>query len=351
MQTARSVVGRMTSVPADAASTHWRLVDALRQGVLDAVTPLVRGARRVALLDFPDHSNVGDSAIWLGALTLLRASGLGPPVYCCDAATYDRRRLARAIGDGTILFTGGGSFGDLWERHLRFREQVVADFPTHRIIQLPESVHFERAESLARARAVFDAHPDVTILVRDAESLSLVQREFRAASALVPDLAFGLGRLTQSVGVHRQPVLWLKRDDKEDRFRDARPGATVDWIAEPVTPLVSRSAAIRRRGLRWPWLRPLTDRQLQRAFPALATERLDRGVALLSSGRVVVTDRLHGHILSCMLGIPHVVLDNSYGKVHRFARQWTSTSPLVRLASTLGDAQAQAQSLLTTFNV
>ena len=33
--------------------------------ILDAVLP----AGRLALVDFPDHSNVGESAIWLGEMT------------------------------------------------------------------------------------------------------------------------------------------------------------------------------------------------------------------------------------------------------------------------------------------
>ena len=44
---------------------------------------------------------------------------------------------------------------------------------------------------------------------------------------------------------------------------------------------------------------------------------------MLSTGGLVVTDRLHAHILSLLLDIPHVLLDNSYGKVAGFADQWT----------------------------
>jgi exopolysaccharide biosynthesis predicted pyruvyltransferase EpsI len=44
---------------------------------------------------------------------------------------------------------------------------------------------------------------------------------------------------------------------------------------------------------------------------------------LISAGRVVVTDRLHGHILCLLLGLPHVLLDNAYGKISNFHRMWT----------------------------
>ena len=45
---------------------------------------------------------------------------------------------------------------------------------------------------------------------------------------------------------------------------------------------------------------------------------------MLSQGNVVITDRLHAHILSVLLGIPNIVLDNNYGKVHGYMEAWTS---------------------------
>lgn len=330
---------------AEAAATHAALLGSLRATLLGTLAPLVAGASRTALIDFPAHSNVGDSAIWLGALTALRALGAPAPAYTCDAATYDRAALARALGDGTILFTGGGSFGDLWERHLLLRERVVADFPRHRIVQLPESVHFARPESLARARATFDAHERVTILVRDRASLEFVRREFRTPVQLAPDLALALGALVPPVAPTRD-LLWLKRSDKEDGFPSHHPVDAVDWIAEPRTSLIAWTDRLREGAERRRWLRPVARRLLPLAYPALARQRLTRGLALLAQARVLVTDRLHGHILASQLGLPHVVLDNSYGKLHHFVAAWTHASPYVRLAHSPDEATVQARSLL-----
>jgi pyruvyl transferase EpsO len=54
---------------------------------------------------------------------------------------------------------------------------------------------------------------------------------------------------------------------------------------------------------------------------------------------VVITDRLHAHILSLLLGIPHAVLDNSYGKVGRFLAAWTGGAAGVHRASSSEDAE------------
>lgn len=328
------------------------VVKTVRETLLVALKPLLADSRRIALLDFPAHGNVGDSAIWLGARAALAAVGAPSPSYTCDVSTYDRAVLKRRLGTGTILFTGGGSFGDLWERHLLFRERVIADFPHNRIIQLPESVHFERPESLARSSAVFDAHPDVTILVRDAASLAIVRREYRTPSQLVPDMAFGLGALRR-IGTPTRDILWLKRKDKEDLWPNAgtaRGGDVVDWLDEQKTALIAWTDHQRwqvEQGARFVGLRRF---MLAHTQSRLAHARMARGTALLSSARVIVTDRLHGHIMALLLGIPHVVLDNSYGKVHRYVTEWTVGSPLVRLASSPDEAMGHARAFLAAMH-
>jgi pyruvyl transferase EpsO len=66
---------------------------------------------------------------------------------------------------------------------------------------------------------------------------------------------------------------------------------------------------------------------------------------------VVVTDRLHGHILSVLLGIPHVLMDNSYGKNESFYATWTHDLDLVRWAKGGDDPLQLAQSLVTDLAV
>jgi pyruvyl transferase EpsO len=73
-------------------------------------------------------------------------------------------------------------------------------------------------------------------------------------------------------------------------------------------------------------------------FERMARMRLDRGIDLLSTGRAVITDRLHGHILCCLLDIPHVALDNNYGKIRNFSAAWDTAGPRARLASSLDEA-------------
>jgi pyruvyl transferase EpsO len=58
-------------------------------------------------------------------------------------------------------------------------------------------------------------------------------------------------------------------------------------------------------------------------YNRLAQARLARGKALLESGRVVIADRLHVHILAILMEKPHVLIDNRYRKLGTFHEAWT----------------------------
>lgn len=323
-------------------------VGTLRARLHDTVRPLVASARRVALIDFPNTANVGDSAIYLGELACLSALGVPFPRFICDLRTYDRAALARALGpSGVILFAGGGSLGDVWPLAQELREEIVRSFPDHSIVQFPQTIHFERVDALRRARAALNGHPRLTLLVRDRRSLEIARSEFTAPSALCPDAAFALGSIDRPLRPTR-PKLWLMRTDKESRLGAEVPSsdAVIDWLAEP--PMWRRTlsyrlmGAVGRRSLSRV-ARPL----LMRLYASLARQRLRRGLELLASGEVVITDRLHAHILCLLMGVPHVLLDNHYGKLSSFWQTWTAEVDTVRWAASPADAVRLAAELAT----
>lgn len=318
------------------------MIESLRATIGDVLGPLLGETRRVALLDFPAHSNVGDSAIWLGTLAYLGAAGK-ELCYTSDHSTYSRSQLASRLGDGTILLCGGGNFGDLWKQPQGFRERVVRDFPDTRIVQLPQSVYFRDPAQAERARAIFDAHPKLTLLLRDRRSLRFARENFAAPTLLCPDMAFCLGRLQRPAAATR-PLVWLARTDRERGGGTPPSGvATVDWIEERPAMDVRVERFLRATVVDHPRTGGALRDVLSRAADRVARARLQRGCATLGAGRVVVTDRLHGHILSLLLGIPHVILDNSYGKLREFYEAWTHGSELVRWA----DDPAHAITLAT----
>ena len=317
----------------------------MREQIRATLTPLLRGAPRVALLDFPDYTNVGDSLIWLGQLRALRDAGAGRLVYVATQGTYDRAELARAIGDGIILITGGGNLGDIWTNHQEFRERVLADFPGNRVIQLPQSIAFRdpiRREQAARA---FRAHPDFTLMVRSERSVQLAADLVARPPILCPDMALALSPLHRPVPATAGAVFLARTDQEADSHQDASMPPwveRVDWVHMPPTVLTRLSRGLLDRPRAWRHMGTVRAE----IFRRLAVERLHFGASLLSRGRVVITDRLHGHVLAGILGLPHFLLDNSYGKVRALWDTWTSGFPGAVWCDSVSDALARAGRIL-----
>jgi exopolysaccharide biosynthesis predicted pyruvyltransferase EpsI len=321
-------------------------VETLRARLEETLRPFISPADRVALIDFPNYPNVGDSAIYLGELACLASLGVPFPRFICDLRTYDRAELARRLGPGgVILLAGGGTFGDLWPAAQELREEIITSFPGHRIIQLPQTIHFDRREALQRTRSVVNGHRHIRLLVRDARSLEIARSEFTAPSHLCPDAAFALGPLARRAPATQQR-LWLLRTDKESRHGVTSPRGevAVDWLEEPATwrrrASYALMGAVRRKAIE-PVARPL----LMRLYASLARQRLARGLELLGSAQVVITDRLHAHVLCVLMGIPHVLLDNSYGKLSSFHQTWTAEVDNARWAQSPTEALSLAEQL------
>jgi exopolysaccharide biosynthesis predicted pyruvyltransferase EpsI len=333
------------------------LLVSLRHRVIDDVRRVVTPGP-VALLDFPDYENPGDSAIWLGALACLAELGLEPPVYTSDDRTFDERALRRAMPHGTILINGGGNLGDLWPRPQVLRERVIRAFPEHAIVQLPQTVHFGDAAALSRARTTLRAHSNLTILVRDARSLEVATADLGCRAKLCPDLAFALSpELEPALRVEPSrtiETLYLLRTDHEGNEMGDLKVRGVDWVAEPRTPLVrafrglsSALARLIERDGNVMTIQHLLRRSISATYTPLARARLRRGCQRLKSARVVVTDRLHGHILALLLRVPHVVLGDRNGKVRGFVDAWTSSSSLMRWAESPSEAEVLARELVS----
>jgi pyruvyl transferase EpsO len=319
-------------------------IDDLRVRIESTVRDLADPSRGYALLDFPSYSNVGDSLIWLGELAFFDAFVHRPPAYVCTIWDFDPALLARRLPDGPIYLSGGGNFGDLWPRFQQFRHAVLTAFPGRRIVQLPQTVQFDTREMLEQTRAAIHTHGNFTMLVRDEESLRIVREQLECDVALCPDMAFCLG----PQGRPAPPtvdILALLRTDKEGNGADPallrQQGVTVvDWIQrEPELSLKERVQKKLRSVM------PGGDGN-NKPFARKARAEMARGMALLGQGSVVMTDRLHGHILSILMGLPHVIMDNRHGKVSRFASCWTSGVDNVVQAIDHQDGLARGRALL-----
>ena len=259
-----------------------------------------------------------------------------------SGATYRVEQLRRRIGRRPVLLHGGGNLGDLWPSHQRLRERLLTDLRDHPIVQLPQSIAFDSDDSIACARRAFEAHPNFTLLVRDEPSRQFAEHRLGTPACLVPDAAFGLGTLRRP---HPHPG--SARTGPDGPRGEARPTTARRRGDGGLGGAAARGRRQSPRDVRTgarPAPRP-RDSNGGRARPRIdlgARQGLSRALESrprsLSSARVVVTDRLHAHVLSLLLGIPHVVTDSVSGKIRGLYKAWSAESELVTWADSLEEA-------------
>ncbi len=346
------MASRQPNPDADRLARWSHLVD----GVLHDLLP---PGTRVALVNFPNHANAGDSAIWLGALASLRRMQVHI-AYRASWATYEPAALRRALGAGVVLLQGGGNFGDLYPANQQAtRERVLADLADVRTVQLPQSLHFDDPANLDRMRRLCESHSDFTLLVREEASLAFAREHFAVPVELCPDLALALDPRDR-VREPRVDLLHLARADKEAVAAELVDplGVSVervDWLAqlddEPRWPVGDRlrrglNRVLLNRSAASPGFARATWRDSAMTFEALARRWVRRADEVLARGRVVRTDRLHAHLLSLLQGIPHVIEDNATGKVRAFHDTWTHECSLTHWAEDPAEAAQIAGALV-----
>ena len=60
--------------------------------------------------------------------------------------------------------------------------------------------------------------------------------------------------------------------------------------------------------------------------------RYDAGFKLHGEAELVVTDKLHGHIISTLIGVPHILLNSKLGKNLAYHDTWTLDCENTRIA-------------------
>ena len=277
----------------------------------DRFDDLHAGVGSLEFTDFPDHTNVGDSAIALGQWAYWSSRRIRVD-HVFSAPVLSPRIYGTS---GTVFIHGGGNFGGLYpslnEHRYRLAERLD---PDALLIQGPQSVHFVDDAATDEFLRRMAPRRNLRVAVRDTHSFELL-RTYVDDLLLVPDAVHLLGEISAPEPTQR--VVRLSRADIE--AAGARESASVDWSRDPL-------------GLRIPWwfswrtkqipaLRHLYDRSPE-WWMAKARNRFERGVRLLSAGEVIVTDRLHAMLIGLQMGRRVVARDNSNGKLSKYIHTW-----------------------------
>lgn len=266
------------------------------------------------LFDLAAFENKGDPCISVGEIYFLARIKL-EIIYYCSTATCSKTAIAQAAANAlnysyeemVILVHGGGNIvGYEFSDNQRFF--IFEKFIGFQIFVFPQSVYIPDFNSrhFKLCQNKYCCNENVTFVMRDHQSYSYAKQYFSGTSRfiLAPDMAFQIGPMQRFLSPVFD-ILWIKRQDNE----------TPGYSTIPTPP-----AGVRMHVSDWwRWMTPPAPSSLEKAFYVCTN-----GFFYLQRGRVVITDRLHGHILSTLLDIPHVLIDNKEHKLSAYHSSWTA---------------------------
>ncbi|WP_096087127.1 polysaccharide pyruvyl transferase family protein [Agaribacterium haliotis] len=284
--------------------------------------------KKVAYVDLPFHYNVGDLLIYLGTEQFLADYNVDVR-YRAFSKHINHKRLAECE---VILFHGGGNFGDIYIKHQEFRESVIKRYPNKRIVMLPATIHYKSDAAHAKSKAIHSQHQDLHIFLRDVKSEKIAEG-FSDNITLMPDMAHSLHPIVEACEVEdlaldKCKILNMRRIDVEAKSVGdvGIKKRSFDWDSivsswdQILYHLATRAEMFSRfKG----------GDALVKLWKRQANTLVFRSVFYFNSFNLVYTDRMHGLILSYLLGKNVKLIDNSYGKNYSYYELWLKESELI----------------------
>ncbi|NPC94232.1 pyruvyl transferase [Bacillus sp. WMMC1349] len=303
-------------------------MDSLKEKLGELLDAIPKGSS-VVYLDYPLYGNVGDLLIMKGTEAFFQNYG----IKVCERWNAENFNPGRKIAkDVIIVCQGGGNFGDLYPHFQQFRERVIKHYPENRIVILPQSIYYENEEHIKISKDILESHPDLYLFTRELASFQFANEHFQEIKhiRMMPDMAHQLWPI-EPTETPSAPVLRLIRTDKEanSSLQKETEQDTYDWNVI----LSDRD----KRGIKRLQTLNMLNKKAGNLLPVASYWKrysdylVTKSIGFFSRYESVVTSRLHGHILSCLLQKENVVIDNSYGKNANYYNTWMKDIPYTKL--------------------
>ncbi|RAQ40339.1 polysaccharide polymerase [Arthrospira sp. O9.13F] len=328
-----------------------------------------------ALLNYPNYGNIGDHLIWLGAILYL-TDVVGCTINHVAVQKLSKGQIEQKLDkQSPLIFTGGGNLNDIY-KHINFYEEIISEYGDRPIIILPQSIYFTEQERLNKVANIFNSHPNLTIFARENYSYDIALEYFHSCRVfLAPDMAFQLVNMPGLPNKNHRSnsILYHCRTGKELN-KDSAPKTlnlpnvvTQDWASYEYqgTPsalsLKGLTTLIQQGRLKewfsrqqWKLFHPYVVKFQQMDNPSWhlnSWKFMHDGVYQFKPHGLVITNRLHGHILGILLEIPHVFLANSYYKNQSFYETWTHEIPFCKFVQDASDVENAAREILKIYPI
>ena len=285
-------------------------------------------SRRAYVIGSTTHNNLGDHLIAASTIRVLHE--VRPDLDIIQVPYSDYYKMKESLQQeitpkDLLVFLGGGFFGNIWAYSDEMRRDAFRTWPDNQKIMFPQSVFFTEDEeghsSLEEAQQTYCREEDI-LAFRDRVSYDFAIEHFKGRIFLAPDIVM-YHALPEYYGMQRSGALMVMRSDKEKKL-------TAEAEEQILQQLEEKGFAVK-----------YADNCTLSGVKVEGREvQLDVLIRKYAESSVVVTDRLHGAVISAITGTPCVVFGNNHHKIAG-AMEWLKDVPYVRYVTDL-DGFAEA---------
>ena len=259
--------------------------------------------RKIILMGFPLHRNLGDHAIALAEEKFIKENFPEYDYYSVpEGIMLDCiEKVRKACTDEDILVLhGGGNFGNEYMYIEESRRKIFELFPNNKIILMPQSIYFSKDEEGKREfdKSVksYNNHKNLIIVTREQISYDVVKENFTADVLLTPDIVMSLNK--QKEDIDRKGIMYILREDVEVVLSDKNRKDLIQLGHKYFDDVKVTDMMFGRN---------IKDHE--------RNEILDNFMFEINKRELVITDRLHGMIFAAITGTPCIVFSNYNHKV------------------------------------
>lgn len=268
-----------------------------------------------------NYNNLGDIAITLSQKQYLEDK-YGSHYEIIEIPVEDTYKcyldMKKNITDNSIItLIGGGNDGSLYDFIEEPRLFILKKFNDYKIISFPQSVMFENTQSgnyyLKKYRLLASKCDNYTIVAREKKSYDrYLSYNINSKLLLVPDIVFYFDRGNSN---DRDGICIIMRDDKEKSINANFQASILRYLKENEFKYdIKDTCSISINNNR--------------------EEVLNSYCQNLSTKKLVITDRLHGMILSYVTNTPCIVFNNNNDKIKSTYETWLTKQNLIYLVET-----------------
>lgn len=263
----------------------------------------LRAVKKIFLLMTPSYGNLGDQAIEIATCKYLEDYFNEYQIVKVHLEdTYLRMKaIKKSIQkDDLVMLQGGGNFGSLYLSVEDARRFIVRHLKNNPVISLPCSVTYTDSKAgkkeLKKSQKIYCKHRDLTLISRDSFSYEYCLDHFKGCKNILnPDMVFYLWNHKGSKE-RREILICIRRDGES--ILGSRQAALINQLFDEY-----EDACI-------------IDTRVERTISdEIKMNEVKSVINQFSRAKVVITDRLHGLILSAITNTPCIVMPSLDQKI------------------------------------